>query len=195
MYMGYAVDPKGRLMLPMGTTRTGSPRVVSELIDQTSWSWNMQAVRDFFSPLDWELIESIRLSTSPQDEYWAWHYEKSGIFTVRSAYQLAVQLRDRENSSCCSSNSNPSGNRSLWNSIWKLNVPQKIKVFLWRVVNHGLATRLNKWKCSLEKDNLCELCGLQVESEFHALVMCDHARNLRSAMRKFWALPSEELLS
>ena len=42
---------------------------------------------------------------------------------------------------------------------------------------------------------MCELCGLQVESEFHALVMCDHARNLRSAMRKFWALPSEELLS
>jgi hypothetical protein len=62
-------------------------------------------------------------------------------------------------------------------------------------VNHGLATRLNKWKRSLEKDNMCELCGLQVESEFHALVMWDHARNLWSAMRKCWALPSEELLS
>jgi hypothetical protein len=55
--------------------------------------------------------------------------------------------------------------------------------------------RLNKWKHSLEKDNMCELCGLQVESEFHALVMCDHARNLQSAMRKCRALPSEELLS
>ena len=87
---------------------------------------------------------------------------------------------------------NTSGNRSLWKSIWKL--PQKIEVFLWRVVNHGSATRLNKWKRSLEKDNMCELCGLQVESEFHALVMCDHARNLRSPLRKIWGLPSEELL-
>ena len=42
---------------------------------------------------------------------------------------------------------------------------------------------------------MCDLCGLYVESEFQALVICDHARNLRSALRKIWALPSEELLS
>ena len=42
---------------------------------------------------------------------------------------------------------------------------------------------------------MCELCWLQVESKFHALVMCHLARNLRSALRKIWALPSEELLS
>ena len=51
-YMGYAVDPKGRIDATDGTARAGSPLVVSELIDQTSRSWNMQAVRDFLSPLD-----------------------------------------------------------------------------------------------------------------------------------------------
>ena len=130
------------------------------------------------SSLMTEAILKIKVHGPDRGDLLAWHYEKSGIFTVRSAYQLAVHLRDRENNTCCSSSVNPSGNRSLWKSIWKLNVPQKIKVFLWRVVNHGLATRLNKWKRSLEKDNMCELCWLQVESEFHALVMCDHARNL-----------------
>jgi hypothetical protein len=41
----------------------------------------------------------------------AWHY------TFRSAYQLAVQSRDREKFSYYSSSRNPSGNRSLWSSI------------------------------------------------------------------------------
>jgi hypothetical protein len=78
----------------MGTARVGSPPVVRELIDQTSRSWNMQAVRDFLSPLDWELIESIPLRTSPHDDYWAWHYEKSGVFPVHLAYRMLVSRRE-----------------------------------------------------------------------------------------------------
>ena len=54
----------------------------------------MKRVRNSLSPLDWELIGDIPLSTFPQEEYWAWHYEKSGIFSVRSAYRLLVTSRE-----------------------------------------------------------------------------------------------------
>jgi len=54
----------------------------------------MKRVRNSLSPLDWELIGDIPLSTFPQEEYWAWHYEKSRIFSVRSAYRLLVTSRE-----------------------------------------------------------------------------------------------------
>ena len=59
------------------------------------------------------------------------------------------------------------------------------KVFLWRSVNHGLAIRLNKYKYCLEKDNMHELCGLEVELEFRA-------RNVCSVRNQHWVLPNED---
>ena len=43
---------------------------------------------------DGELIGNIPLSTIPQEDYWAWNYEKSRIFSVRSAYRLLVTSRE-----------------------------------------------------------------------------------------------------
>jgi hypothetical protein len=112
-----------------------------------------------------------------------WHYEKSGIFTVKSAYLLSVQIREQERV-VCNTNPNNMGERSIWTLIGRQKNPQKIKIFLWRVVNNALATKLSKWKSHLEVENFCELCGLETESEFHALVSCGHVRNLRLALRK-----------
>ena len=86
--------PRDGMLLPLRPTKDNPPQWVSELIDQSSWSWNRQVLREFFSPLDWEIIENIPLSTTPQDDFWAWHYEKKSIFSVRSAYQMLVQNRE-----------------------------------------------------------------------------------------------------
>lgn len=36
----------------------------NELIDQTSQRWDRQILREFFSPMDWEIIDDIPLSTT-----------------------------------------------------------------------------------------------------------------------------------
>jgi hypothetical protein len=40
--------------------------------------------------MDSEVISNIPICTRRQDDFWAWHYEKSGIFSVRSAYRMLV---------------------------------------------------------------------------------------------------------
>ena len=45
--------------------------------------------------MDWEAIASIPLSTRRQVDFWAWHYEKTGVFTVRSSYQMLVSNREK----------------------------------------------------------------------------------------------------
>ena len=44
-----------------------------------------------FAPLDVEEILKIKLYSSFEDII-AWHYERSGIFSVKSAYKLALNM-------------------------------------------------------------------------------------------------------
>jgi len=124
----------------------------------------------------------------------AWHYEKTGLFSVRSAYWLGVRLKELEgNSASCSAN--PDGARPAWKKLWKLPVPHKVRIFAWKLIQGGLATKCNKQKRRLAQEATCDLCGKEDESEHHAVVSCDHAVALREAMREFWALPAENMLT
>jgi hypothetical protein len=72
------------------------PQRVSDLIDQTSMSWNHELLHAAFLPMDYELIENIPLNTRQQRDFWAWHYERKRIFIVKSAYKLLVQTREKQ---------------------------------------------------------------------------------------------------
>jgi hypothetical protein len=81
-------------------------------------------------------------------------YEKSGIFTVRSAYHLAVSIdRERENQESCSARAD--GNRPRFNCIWATKVLPKVKVFEWRLSQDGLATQSNRRVKGLESVATC----------------------------------------
>jgi hypothetical protein len=48
-------------------------------------------LRTCFYNHDIEEIKKIRLSDRLDDDVVAWHYEKSGVFLVRSAYRITLQ--------------------------------------------------------------------------------------------------------
>ena len=113
----------------------------------------------------------------------AWYYEKTDMFTVRSAYHLGVMMKELEEGQT-SSSANPDGARPAWKKLCKLPVPHKVCIFAWKLIHGGLATKYNKHKRKIVQDGVCDLCGRSVESEHHAVVSCDHAASLREAMRK-----------
>lgn len=76
--------------------------------------------------------------------------------------------------------------------IWKAKVPEKIRIFAWRVATETLPTKENKRKRTLEVDNICNICGKEKEDEFHAVMSCTKARALREEMRAHWELPAED---
>jgi hypothetical protein len=73
-------------------------------------------------------ISKIKLSDRRTDDVLAWHLERSGFFSVRSAYQLGQTLQDIPQATA--SSSNPNGECSLWQKIWKANVPPKVHIYL-----------------------------------------------------------------
>jgi len=53
--------------------------------------WDEPLIRDIFFEHDAEEILKIHIPKVHMNDKVAWFYEKNGIFTVRSAYRLAVQ--------------------------------------------------------------------------------------------------------
>ena len=87
--------PRDGLLRPVCCTRDNPPTKVSELIDPMTLTWNLQVVEAHFLPMDQELIRSIPLSGRWQEDFWAWHYERTRVFTVKSAYQMLISNRER----------------------------------------------------------------------------------------------------
>lgn len=93
--------PRDHSRRPM--TMRGNCRLkwVSDLIGQDG-TWDVAQIRRCFLNIDIELILSICLSPRQEEDFLAWHPDKSGRFSVRSAYNLACRLANTEGSSSSS---------------------------------------------------------------------------------------------
>jgi hypothetical protein len=76
-------------ILRLTNLKPSRSRGVSQLIREGTNDWDEARVRQFFQPSDVEEILKIKLPTAKQPDSIAWHYEKSGVFSVRSAYHFA----------------------------------------------------------------------------------------------------------
>jgi hypothetical protein len=54
--------------------------------------WDEQLVRSCMYQHDAEEVLKIRLIEVGGEDFIAWHYERFRLFTVRSAYKLALQI-------------------------------------------------------------------------------------------------------
>lgn len=163
---------------------------VSDLIDQGSRTWNEAAVRECCFPHDAAFILNIKLPDRASDDFVAWSGESNGVFSVRSAYRIGIQPTLHKLSGGQSS-SEASGERKIWDLVWKASVPPKLRVFAWRVASDSLGVRLNLSKRISTVDPTCTICGQATEDAHHALITCTLARALREELRAHWRLPCE----
>ena len=184
--------PRAWFLSTIGSKRPCRLKWVSQLIRDGSREWNEEILERFFHRNDIDEILKIKLPGGNYEDAVAWHYEKTGCFSVRSAYRLSMDWKEIGTTTSPSSNTN--GERMVWKKLWALQLPPKVKVFAWKLAHNGLATQSNKVAHRMAKQSTCLICGRE-EDGHHAVLMCPHARTLHSAMRKFWKLPSEDKLS
>jgi hypothetical protein len=151
--------------------------------------WNEELIRKICYPLDVERILQIKLPSFSGEDNLAWHYEKSGMFTVRSTYKLAMDLKSRNNETGMSNKN--AGERYMWNLIWKAHVPPKVKVFGWKLATDTLGVQAHRCKRNMDQIPTCQICGMEPETSHHAMVNCTKAKALRQCIGKEWNLPDE----
>ncbi|KAK3205252.1 hypothetical protein Dsin_019298 [Dipteronia sinensis] len=76
--------------------------------------------------------------------------------------------------------SNPSMMCKWWNSLWKLNIPPKVRIFIWRACLNTIPSLENLWKRKITDVPRCNRCDSLAESASHAIFGCKEARKIWS---------------
>ncbi|XP_042974779.1 uncharacterized protein LOC122306417 [Carya illinoinensis] len=116
-----------------------SGATVNSLIDQDTHSWNLALIQDVFIPEEVAVISKLHISPCSSSDRLTWRCTTNGMFTVKSAYHLQVSMNDSRHGQ----GSQPPTQGALWKQLWKLKVPSKVKVFIWRAAKDILPTKAN----------------------------------------------------
>ena len=68
-----------------------------------------------------------------------------------------------------------------WKYLWRLNVPSKIKLFLWKSCKNWIPTPVNLLKHGMNLDIVCPICLKKEEMTVHALWTCSSLKDVRVA--------------
>ncbi|KAA3476902.1 reverse transcriptase [Gossypium australe] len=138
---------------------------VPELINSNEREWNRDLIGNTFPEAEAELILRIPLAMEPHEDLLVWNGELSGKFSVRSSYKLLQ-------------NSDPTAYalqiiyRGFYNKLWKIDIPTKIKIFIWKISWNFLATLVNMAIKKLTSSSLCPRCATGEETMNHLFRDC-----------------------
>jgi len=161
--------PIGEGVLVSSSGELHPEATVSKLINQVSGWWNVQLIDCCFHPPDATRIKALPLCSTPQPDVLIWPLEKSGKYLVKSSFRLLCVGQD----STANANQANSEDRVFWKKLWKIQVPGKIKHFLWRAYTNSLATKDNLVKRKILLDVACNRCAGVQEDLLHSLWSCN----------------------
>ncbi|KAL5808022.1 hypothetical protein ACOSQ3_028713 [Xanthoceras sorbifolium] len=143
---------------------------VASLISPSFHSWDLAKLDQVFVAADRDSILEIPLSLGDCADSLIWHFDKNGEYSVKSGYRVAAQ----EKLSLSGSSSSPDS--KWWLALWNLNIPPKIKIFIWRVCHNAIPSLCNLCSRKIVVDPCCSRCGDAPESSAHALFWCSSVR-------------------
>ena len=127
--------------------------LVSEL-KSPSGNWNESLIRETFLMDDADCILSIPCSSTVRRDSLIWHFEKSGSFTVKSAYHFGVSLLEQS----VASGSGLGLSESWWKYLWRLKIPSKVKMFIWKACKGWLPVKVKLVQKKMLVDQWCPFC-------------------------------------
>lgn len=83
--------PRGHNLRPITPRRNCRYNWVVDFLNEHD-AWNEERLREHFSDMDVREILKIRTSPRNGQDFVAWFPERSGQFTIRSAYHLATDV-------------------------------------------------------------------------------------------------------
>lgn len=100
-----------------------------------------------------------------------WPFYQLGVYSTKSGYRSLYDLQR---------STQPASNNSIWihngfnvwNLVWSLDVPEMIKIFLWKCLKGILPIRKNVASRLHHISPICPLCEADSESLDHLFCSC-----------------------
>ncbi|CAM8999722.1 unnamed protein product [Rhodiola kirilowii] len=137
-----------------------------------AWRGIMEAMEIIKYGAEWDVNESKYL----------WNRDGSRGFSVKGAYLCAVEMEKRRNPS----EGEQSVGRELqrfWRSYWKLKLPNRVKLFGWRLSHDSLPTMTKLERRGCQVINRCTHCGVLGESAIHLFKNCAWMKGLLGQLK------------
>ena len=91
-----------------------------------SGGWDFSLITSYFGNEDGKAILQILVGSERAVDKVIWHYDDRSLYTVKSDYWVEKSVEDR----ACTSD--VSLLEAWWKSLWKLVIPLKVKIFIWK---------------------------------------------------------------
>ena len=129
-------------------------------------AWCFDDVVTWLSNETKEQISSIHFSQSNINDWWVWIAWANGNYTSTSRYVWLLEHRHHWDSS------------RDWHWVWRLKVPEKIKILVWLCLHGTLPTNYLRYSKGLSNGPGCSRCSIAKENILHCLRDCPHAREV-----------------
>ncbi|CAL5198816.1 unnamed protein product [Lathyrus oleraceus] len=150
--------------------KVDSQATVDTMVTQNGdWNWNiLSALIDNVTLEKIKVIPPHTLNSREADMR-IWSGTANGEFTIASMHQFLAPP----------GSSRAFNNRIVWKSIRQLQVPERIRCFIWKLFHNGLTTNKYLGHLQLRSANY-DVCRSQEETSLHALRDCVIAKQVWS---------------
>ncbi|PWA42716.1 hypothetical protein CTI12_AA440500 [Artemisia annua] len=147
-------------------------RYVRDLLNVDGDDWNRELLISLFPTNVANKISCCFVNQSRPDILY-WLNSPNGHFSTKMAYFLALDSVDEMEQSVSEERIR------LWWALWKANVPNKIKLFVWRALHNYVPSVENMQVRGLNVTTVaCTLCGEFGEDVMHVLYKCLAAKEV-----------------
>ncbi|XP_057442557.1 uncharacterized protein LOC130734228 [Lotus japonicus] len=149
---------------------------LQDLIHNQNWNFN-RIMTMLPEDVENSFTKIVPQLAPDRPDMWTWNCSDAGIYSVREGYQWLQEQKLIQ----------VAGER--WNWIWKLKIPEKVRIFTWLCLHDALPVNSNRVKCHLATSAACDRCSAPREDIIHSLRECPHSREIWGRLG-VWSWPN-----
>ena len=154
-----------KVLSPM--VETMEEATVDCLIDEGTRKWNVEMIDGIFAPQEAEEIKNIPLARKDTEDYLFWPLENDGSYSCKTGYQFLKE--DEVGHQVAMQQDHEKG---LWNKIWALDCPNKVRNLIWRACHNSLPSKCNLFRRRIISEQCCDCCKAENEDTVHVVWSC-----------------------
>lgn len=148
--------------------------IVSNPINHFAHAWKPDLIRSLYPyTISVEILKTPISKVSVGQDKLLWKHSKSGKYQVKKAYNLL--LVDHNSLSLAHTNTLSIPTMD-WMLIWKVKVPQKVCLFIWKLLQDCIPTFNTLRSRGIPTSCCCPFCDNDNESTSHLFLYCPFAR-------------------
>ena len=143
---------------------------IGDLMDTETGTWRAKLIASIY-----ETRVAQEILYTPHSKFGAldkilWFQSQKGAYIVNEGYKLITKEQD--------GTTTYGMNGKGWKNLWKLKIPYKIYLFLWKLLHNGLPIRMELNRRQIIVSTKCVMCEQEEETLDHSFLKCPFTRAL-----------------